>query len=94
MSTQAPPSFLANQENQSQKTKTKKQKICSLPLRRSPLVPLPSVSLPGCGAGAKGTTSVCMRLLLRRNVLAPAPQGAQVHLSDFTLVQRMRGTSI
>ena len=56
--------------------------------------PPPSVSLPGCGAGAKGTTSVCLRLLLRRNVLAPAPQGAQVHLSDFTTVQRMRGTSI
>ena len=74
--------------------KTKKQKNCSLPLRRSPLVPPPSVSLPGCGAGAKGTTGVRLRLLLRRNVLAPAPQGAQVHLSDFALVQRVRGTSI
>ena len=76
----------------SQKQKTKKN--CPPPLRRSPLVPPRSVSLPGCGAGAKGTTSVCLRLLLRRNVLAPAPQGAQVHLSDFTTVQRMRGTSI
>ena len=81
------------------KTKTKKpknQKTKKLlpPLRRSPLVPPPSVSLPGCGAGAKGTTGVCMRLLLRRNVLAPAPQGAQVHLPGFALVQRMRGTFI
>jgi len=74
-----------------QKQKTKKN--APSPPSLTPRPP-PSVSLPGCGAGAKGTTSVCMRLLLRRNLLAPAPQGAQVHIPGFTLVQRVRGTFI
>jgi hypothetical protein len=85
---ETPPSF-----PKKTKTKTKKQKNAPSPSVAHPSSP-PSVSLPGCGAGAKGTTSVCLRLLLRRNVLAPAPQGAQVHLPGFALVQRMRGTFI
>jgi hypothetical protein len=75
------------------KPKQKTKKNAPSPPSLTPRPP-PSVSLPGCGAGAKGTTGVRMRLLLRRNVLAPAPQGAQVHLSGFALVQRVRGTFI
>jgi hypothetical protein len=75
------------------KPKQKTKKNAPSPPSLTPRPP-PSVSLPGCGAGAKGTTGVRMRLLLRRNVLAPAPQGAQVHIPGFTLVQRVRGTFI
>jgi hypothetical protein len=75
------------------KPNKKTKKLLPPPPSLTPRPP-PSVSLPGCGAGAKGTTSFCMRLLLRRNLLAPAPQGAQVHIPGFTLVQRVRGTFI
>ncbi len=76
-------------KNQNKKTKNLLPPPPSLTPR-----PPPSVSPPGCGAGAKGTSGVCMRLLLRRNVLAPAPQGATVHLSGFALVQCVRGRFI